>query len=40
MPFGGMKDSGWGRFGVASAIEEFCELQWVSARSGRRTFPF
>ena len=40
MPFGGLKDSGWGRFGVGAAVEEFCETQWVSSRTTRRTFPF
>jgi acyl-CoA reductase-like NAD-dependent aldehyde dehydrogenase len=40
MPFGGMKDSGWGRFGVGFAVEEFCDLQWITSRSGSRTFPF
>jgi acyl-CoA reductase-like NAD-dependent aldehyde dehydrogenase len=40
MPFGGVKDSGWGRFGVSFAMEEFTELQWLSARSEPREFPF
>lgn len=40
MHFGGIKDSGWGRFGVGFAAEEFTELQWVSARTTQRTFPF
>lgn len=40
MPFGGTKDSGWGRFGVGSAFEEFTELQWVTTRDEERTFPF
>jgi acyl-CoA reductase-like NAD-dependent aldehyde dehydrogenase len=40
MPFGGVKDSGFGRFGVGFAAEEFTELQWVTARADRRTFPF
>ena len=40
MPFGGMKDSGWGRFGVGFAAEDFTELQWVTSRSAPRTFPF
>ena len=40
MPFGGVKDSGWGRFGVGFAAEEFTELQWISARSTPRSFPF
>ena len=40
MPFGGVKDSGWGRFGVGFAAEDFTELQWVTSRSTPRVFPF
>lgn len=40
MPFGGVKDTGWGRFGVGFAAEEFCELQWISVREQSRSFPF
>ncbi|MDP5183646.1 aldehyde dehydrogenase family protein [Blastococcus sp. BMG 814] len=40
MPFGGVKDSGWGRFGLGYAAEEFSDLQWVTARDQDRTFPF
>jgi acyl-CoA reductase-like NAD-dependent aldehyde dehydrogenase len=40
MPFGGVKDSGWGRFGGAAAINEFTELRWVTVQSGTRPFPF
>jgi acyl-CoA reductase-like NAD-dependent aldehyde dehydrogenase len=40
MPFGGVKDSGWGRFGGAAAIEEFTELRWVTVQSGTHPFPF
>jgi acyl-CoA reductase-like NAD-dependent aldehyde dehydrogenase len=40
MPFGGMKDSGFGRFGVGYTAEEFTELQWVTARATPRAFPF
>ncbi|MEV0830235.1 aldehyde dehydrogenase family protein [Nonomuraea rubra] len=40
MPFGGVKDSGWGRFGTGFAAEEFCELQWVTVRDQDRAFPF
>jgi acyl-CoA reductase-like NAD-dependent aldehyde dehydrogenase len=39
MPFGGVKDSGWGRFGGLSAIEEFTELKWVTVQSGSHPFP-
>ena len=40
MPFGGVKDSGWGRFGVGFAAEEFTELQWMTTRHDKREFPF
>ncbi|HLL67817.1 MAG TPA: aldehyde dehydrogenase family protein [Micromonosporaceae bacterium] len=40
MPFGGVKDSGWGRFGVGFAVEEFSDLQWITTRGEARTFPF
>jgi acyl-CoA reductase-like NAD-dependent aldehyde dehydrogenase len=35
MPFGGVKASGYGRFGGAAAIHEFTELRWVTINSGR-----
>jgi acyl-CoA reductase-like NAD-dependent aldehyde dehydrogenase len=40
MPFGGTKDSGWGRFGLGFAVEEFTELQWMTVREKARVFPF
>ncbi len=40
MPFGGVKDSGWGRFGGTFAMEEFTELRWITVQTGRRPFPF
>ena len=40
MPFGGVKDSGWGRFGGRAAMDEFTELRWVTVQSGTRHFPF
>lgn len=30
MPFGGMKNSGYGRFGGEQAINEFTELRWIA----------
>jgi acyl-CoA reductase-like NAD-dependent aldehyde dehydrogenase len=39
MPFGGVKDSGWGRFGGTAAIEEFTELHWVTVGKPH-PFPF
>jgi acyl-CoA reductase-like NAD-dependent aldehyde dehydrogenase len=40
MPFGGVKDSGRGRFGGMHALEEFTELKWVTVQSGSHPFPF
>ena len=30
MPFGGMKSSGYGRFGGTAALDEFTEIRWLS----------
>jgi acyl-CoA reductase-like NAD-dependent aldehyde dehydrogenase len=40
MPFGGVKDSGWGRFGGQAVVDEFTELHWVTITSGAHPFPF
>jgi acyl-CoA reductase-like NAD-dependent aldehyde dehydrogenase len=40
MPFGGVKESGFGRFGGTAAINEFTELHWVTVKSGTHPFPF
>ncbi|MBN2125701.1 MAG: aldehyde dehydrogenase family protein [Deltaproteobacteria bacterium] len=40
VPFGGVKDSGWGRFGGNAALEEFTELRWISAQLAPRHYPF
>jgi len=40
MPFGGVKDSGWGRFGGRAALEEFTELRWISFQRSPRRYPF
>jgi acyl-CoA reductase-like NAD-dependent aldehyde dehydrogenase len=39
MPFGGVKDSGWGRFGGKTALEEFTELRWITVLDAPRTYP-
>jgi benzaldehyde dehydrogenase (NAD) len=39
MPFGGVKDSGWGRFGGRAALEEFTELRWMSVQQTPRHYP-
>jgi len=38
-PFGGVKDSGYGRFGSRQAIEEFTDLRWVTVQTTPRQFP-
>jgi len=40
MPFGGVKDSGFGRFGGAAVVDEFTELRWVTVQRGSHPFPF
>ena len=40
MPFGGVKDSGWGRFGGLTALDEFTDLRWITVQPGTRPFPF
>ena len=40
VPFGGIKDSGWGRFGGRAALEEFTELRWISVQRTPRQYPF
>jgi aldehyde dehydrogenase (NAD+) len=38
-PFGGVKDSGYGRFGGQAALDEFTELRWINFQRTPRTFP-
>jgi acyl-CoA reductase-like NAD-dependent aldehyde dehydrogenase len=40
MPFGGVKDSGFGRFGGGAVMDEFTELRWITVTSGSHPFPF
>src|SRR4051812_2962840 len=40
MPFGGVKDSGFGRFGGSAVVDEFTELRWVTVQRGSHPFPF
>jgi acyl-CoA reductase-like NAD-dependent aldehyde dehydrogenase len=35
MPFGGMKASGYGRFGGETALDEFTELRWIALHPER-----
>ena len=39
-PFGGVGDSGYGRFGGRAALESFTELRWVTLQQGHHPFPF
>ena len=39
MPFGGVKSSGWGRFGGSAALEEFTELRWMTVQQAARHYP-
>ncbi|MBS0453095.1 MAG: aldehyde dehydrogenase [Proteobacteria bacterium] len=40
MPFGGVKGSGWGRFGGRAGIEAFTELRWITVQTTERHYPF
>jgi vanillin dehydrogenase len=40
MPFGGVKASGYGRFGGKAGIDEFTELRWITIQTGPRHYPF
>jgi acyl-CoA reductase-like NAD-dependent aldehyde dehydrogenase len=39
MPFGGVKSSGYGRFGGKASIAEFTELRWVTLQNTPRHYP-
>ncbi|UYF99865.1 MULTISPECIES: aldehyde dehydrogenase [unclassified Halomonas] len=39
MPFGGVKNSGYGRFGGKAVIEEFTDLRWLTLQTGPRHYP-
>ena len=39
MPFGGVKASGFGRFGGRAALEEFTELRWITVQDLPRHYP-
>jgi len=40
MPFGGVKASGYGRFGGRAGINEFTELRWITVQTTPRRYPF
>jgi benzaldehyde dehydrogenase (NAD) len=39
MPFGGMRDSGYGKFGGRAGLDEFTELRWVTIRRSPSHYP-
>jgi acyl-CoA reductase-like NAD-dependent aldehyde dehydrogenase len=39
MPFGGVKASGYGRFGGKAAIDEFTDLRWITVQTTPRHYP-
>ena len=39
MPFGGMKASGYGRFGGDAGVHEFTELRWISVHDAAYDYP-
>ncbi|NEI39150.1 aldehyde dehydrogenase family protein, partial [Rhizobium leguminosarum] len=40
MPFGGVKGSGYGRFGGKAAIAEFTDLRWITVEDSSQHYPF
>jgi benzaldehyde dehydrogenase (NAD) len=40
MPFGGVKASGYGRFGGRAGVEAFTELRWITVQTTPRHYPF
>ena len=39
MPFGGVKQSGYGRFGSKVSVAEFTELRWITLQTSPRHYP-
>ena len=39
MPFGGVKASGYGRFGGKAGIDEFTDLRWITVQDGPIHYP-
>lgn len=39
-PFGGMRNSGVGRFGVPFVVDEFTQFKWISIQEEKREYPF
>lgn len=39
IPYGGMKNSGFGRFGGRAVIDEFTELRWITIEPSDQAYP-
>ena len=39
-PFGGLGDSGYGRFGGRAGVEAFTDLRWITLQQRPKQFPF
>ncbi len=39
IPFGGVKASGYGKFGGPAALDEFTELRWITISGGKEEYP-
>jgi benzaldehyde dehydrogenase (NAD) len=40
MPFGGVKESGYGHFGGRAGIDSFTDLRWITLQTTDRHYPF
>jgi len=40
MPFGGVKDSGYGRFGGRAGVDSFTSIRWVTIEDPHQHYPF
>lgn len=40
MPFGGVKDSGYGRFGGKAGVDAFTSIRWVTIEDPHQHYPF
>jgi benzaldehyde dehydrogenase (NAD) len=40
MPFGGVKDSGFGHFGGKAGVAAFTDLRWMTVQTAPRHYPF
>ncbi len=40
MPFGGIKGSGYGKFGSLQGVDQFTELRWITIEDPHQHYPF